>query len=549
MVHTRPTRRKTNGVESRRAARRAESGGRRRAEETSRPSSADLEAKFDSAPHGEALLDRELRYTHVNRFFAELGGVPPAEYVGKRPREVAPEFGVRLESALRSVVKTGHAVVGWEDTLVTRSGRTMHVLANFQPMRPTPRGRVVAVGATIFDVTGLWRAEHERADVLVREQAAHAASEHANRMKDEFLARVSHELRTPLSSMLMWLHLLRVGGAKGRAAAFDALEQSAHAQLQVIDDLLDVARGLSGKLRINRDVFEPGPVVMAAIHALGPTAMSKSVRVVSAVTTDVGSIVGDAGRLGQIVTNLVANAIKFTPAGGTVAVDLEREGDEVHLTVRDSGSGMSAAFLPRAFAAFSQADGSGTRSHDGLGLGLAIVRQLVELHGGTVRAESAGEGQGALFTVTLPAKPIVVRPAERKALGATATKLAGVKVLVVEDDDLARDGLALVLEGYGATVATAASVSEAVAELGRAWPDVLLTDIAMPREDGYALIRKVKSLELERGQPLPSAALTAYASPEDHARVLDAGFQAFVAKPVHPAALLAVVLRLAGRAP
>jgi len=509
---------------------------------------ADLEAKVATAPHGEALLDHQLRYQHVNGFFADLCGRPPADHVGKTPREVAPVLGAQLEPVFREVLNNARPVLGWTGALAIRPERTVHVLANFHPV-PDPHGSLIGVGATIFDVTGLWNAQQDRAEFLVREQAAHAAAQLENRMKDEFLTRVSHELRTPLASMLMWLHLLRVGTAKTRPSALDALEQSAQAQLQVIDDLLDVARGLSGKLRIQRGAIEPGPTVLAAIEALGPMAATKSIRIFPDVACDVGCIVGDAGRLRQVITNLVANAIKFTPHGGRISVKIDREGDLVRIAVSDTGAGMTAEFLPRAFSAFSQGEGGDTRSHDGLGLGLAIVRQLVELHGGTVQAESAGEGQGALFTVLLPAKPIVVAPRSGHGRRGSGSKLSGLKILVVEDDDLARDGLALVLEGYGAQVATAASAAEALDELARTWPHVLISDIAMPQEDGYALIRKVIALAAARATPLPSAALTAYATAEDQLRVLDAGFNAFMAKPVVPTDLLAVVLGLSGRAP
>jgi signal transduction histidine kinase/CheY-like chemotaxis protein len=508
-----------------------------------------LETTYASAPHGEALLDRQLRYVRVNAFFADLSGCPAADHLGKTPRELASYLGTLLEPLIRAVVKTGQPILGWEQRLSTRDRGTLDVLANFYPVRAR-NGHIVAVGATVFDVTGRTHEEEERSEILVREQAAHAAAEHANRMKDEFLARVSHELRTPLSSMLMWLHLLRVGGTHSTANALDALDQSARAQLQVIDDLLDVARGLSGKLHIKRESLEPGPIVAAAVKALEPTAEAKSIRLVTAVAADVGRIVGDDGRLQQIVTNLVANAIKFTPVGGRIEVGLDREGDHIHITVCDTGAGMTPEFLPSAFAAFRQADESSTRPHDGLGLGLAIVRQLVELHGGTVQAESAGQDKGATFTVTLPARPVVVELPPRCATRKSASKLSGLRILVVEDDDPARDGLAFLLEGYGARVSTAASVTEALAALEHMWPDVLISDIAMPREDGYALIGKVRALEVERAAaPLPAAALTAHALPEDRARVMDAGFQAHVPKPVTPAALLAVVLELCGRAP
>ena len=532
---------------TRRAARRPQRPRRRAPNGRSLTVDPALEAHFQFAPHGEAILDPELRYVRVNDNFASLAGIPAEAHQGKRPREVTPAFGALLESTLQKVVLAGSPVVGWE-TAVAGPGGTVHVLANVFALRDAA-GAFSGLGMTVFDVSTLRAAEAARAAFLVREQAAHAAAEHANRMKDEFLARVSHELRTPLSSMLMWLHLLRVGGAQRRPAAIDALEQSAQAQLQVIDDLLDVARGLSGKLRIKREAFEPGSTVLAAVHALGPLAAARSVALHTSIGTELGSVLGDAGRIAQVVTKLVSNAIKFTPAGGRITVHLDRHESRLRLRVEDTGTGMDAEFVPRAFAAFSQAEPGPTRSHDGLGLGLAIVRQIVSLHEGTVHAESAGEGLGATFCVEIPARPLVLKLGGRRALRAPKAKLAGLSILVVEDDDLARDGLALVLEGRGARVATAASVREAVADLERSWPDLLVSDITMPGEDGYSLIHQVNALAAARGLRLPSLALTAHSAAEDEARALREGFGAHLCKPVELVRLLAVLLELSGRAP
>ncbi|HEY0406842.1 MAG TPA: PAS domain S-box protein [Pyrinomonadaceae bacterium] len=396
---------------------------------------------------------------------------------------------------------------------------------------------------------------------LYREaQAARHAAEEASRLKDEFLATVSHELRTPLTAMLGWAYLLRAGqlDEPGVRNALETIERNARSQSQLIDDLLDVSRIITGKLRLDVRQVDPASFIEAAIEALRPAAEAKSVRIQKVMDTGVSSIAGDPARLQQVVWNLLSNAIKFTPKGGRVQVRLERVNSHIEIAVSDTGFGISAKFLPHVFERFRQADQSTTREHGGLGLGLAIVRHLVELHGGTVRAESHGEGQGATFTVMLPLLTVYesgageVRAHPKASDGAPVAdcpeKLDGLKVLVVDDEADTRELLSVVLGRCGAEVTTAGSVVEALDLIERLRPDVLVSDIGMPGEDGYELIRKVRALAPEKGGRVPAVALTAYARTEDRLRVLRSGYQMHIPKPVELTELVAIVANLSERA-
>lgn len=400
------------------------------------------------------------------------------------------------------------------------------------------------------------RAEEERTRLLILEQKARKEAEAANRAKDEFLATVSHELRTPLNAILGWARILR-GGRLDEASiarAYETVERNARAQAQLIEDLLDVSRIISGKLRLDVRPLELASVIQGAIETTRPAAEAKSIRVVTVLDPRANPVTGDADRLQQIVWNLLSNAIKFTPKGGRVMIRLERVNSHVEIIVSDTGVGISLEFLPHVFDRFRQADGSITRSHGGLGLGLAIVRHLVELHGGTVSADSR-PGEGATFTVQLPV--IAVRAVEVAGtpervhptaggdvpLG-SATTLEGVRVLVVDDQQDTIEVLTAVLGQCGAEVRSATSAAEALDMLKEWKPDVLVSDIGMPVEDGYELIRKMRALEHEQGSHIPAVALTAHARTEDRLRALSAGFEMHVPKPVEPAELVMVIASL-----
>jgi PAS domain S-box-containing protein len=402
------------------------------------------------------------------------------------------------------------------------------------------------------------RAEEERGHLLVREREARRQAEEANRLKDEFLATLSHELRTPLTAIIGWAHLLRSGRLDHAATerALETIERNAKAQTQLTDDLLEVSRIITGKIRLEFNPVELAAIAESVVESMRPAASAKGIRLHLLLDSEVGLISGDDDRLRQIIWNLLSNAVKFTPKGGRVEVSLRRINSHVELTVSDTGAGISAEFLPHVFDRFRQADSSTTREFGGLGLGLAIVRQLAELHGGTVRAESPGEGQGARFTVTLPL--MVVRmerrdhaqPENAEASGTTLEcppQLNGLRVLVVEDEEDAREMLAAALGHCGAEVAVVGSTNEALREFESRRPDILVSDIGMPEEDGYKLIRRVRRLPPERGGQIPAIALTAYARTEDRMRSLLAGFQVHLSKPVELNELIAVIASLAGR--
>jgi signal transduction histidine kinase len=374
----------------------------------------------------------------------------------------------------------------------------------------------------------------------------------ANRGKDEFLAILSHELRTPLTPILSWSFLLREGQLDPVATqrALETIERNARLQALIVEDLLDVSRAITGKLRLNIRPVALEPVVVAAVESVRPLADAKDVRLETALDGEGGRVSGDAERLHQVVWNLLSNAIKFTPSGGRIEIGLRQVGAELRLAVTDTGAGIRPAVLPRLFERFWQADSSNTRLHGGLGLGLAVVRHLVELHGGAVHAESAGEGRGATFTVTLPLLPPAelesdLRPV-RPPFENRSVRVDGLRVLVVDDDQDTCDVVGTVLRRAGAEVQTCLSVTQALRAIDSWVPDVLVSDIAMPGEDGYALIRKVRARRAEEGGGMAAVALSAYAQGDDRLKALSAGFQVHVGKPIEPGDLVTVVARVAG---
>jgi signal transduction histidine kinase/ActR/RegA family two-component response regulator len=391
------------------------------------------------------------------------------------------------------------------------------------------------------------RDEGERQQLLESERAARAEAERANRMKDEFLAVISHELRTPLNAILGWASLLRRPHRTGDQLdkGLEVIERNTRLQVQLISDLLDVSRIISGKLHLDlRPVHLPA-VVEAALDVVRGAAAAKGIELGEAIAPLDGVVSGDPARLQQIVLNLLSNAVKFTPRGGRVEVSLLCREGAVELAVRDSGAGISAEFLPHVFDRFRQADASTTRQHGGLGLGLAIVAHLVDLHGGAVRADSEGPGRGSTFTVTFPDAADDLITVAAPPFSGQATRLRGVRVLVVDDELDARELAQRLLEDHEATVEVAASAEQALALLRGRAPDVLVSDIGMPGVDGYDLIRRVRQGENGAGA-LPAIALTAFARAEDRARALAAGYQAHLAKPIEPTELVAAVARLSG---
>ncbi len=394
------------------------------------------------------------------------------------------------------------------------------------------------------------RAEEERLVLLDRERNARAEAEAANRSKDEFLAMVSHELRTPLNAITGWTTMLLSGAldAMRTRRAYETIDRNARAQAQLIDDLLDIGRITSGRLRLNESSVDVAAVAEMALESVRVTADNRGVVIDSRIDVESGQITGDAQRIQQVIWNLLSNAIKFTPKGGRVTLSVSRQPEQIVIQVNDTGQGISPEFLPRVFERFKQADNSTTRARGGLGLGLAIVRHLAELHGGTIQADSEGLGKGATFTVCLPVdvrnrapRPDGVVQSRNPAPLDRPREIEGLRVLVVDDEPDARELIRTLLESCNIQVTTAGSAAEAMDVVKRSSLDVVLSDVAMPEEDGLSFIRRVRSLSREEGGRTPAVALTAYARLEDRTRALRAGFNAHVAKPVDPNELLAVL--------
>ncbi|RUR72367.1 hypothetical protein PCC6912_63450 [Chlorogloeopsis fritschii PCC 6912] len=416
-------------------------------------------------------------------------------------------------------------------------------------------GNPVRMTGVDLDITDRKQAEEARIQALERERAARIELERASRMKDEFLAIVSHELRSPLNGILGWSRLLRTRRLSPDTTeqALAAIERNAQAQTQLIEDLLDISRIIRGQIRLNLRPTSLISAIGAALDTVSPTAQTKSIQIESRLNLNVGLVSGDPERLQQIVWNLLSNAVKFTPEGGRIEIRLEWVGSYAQIQVSDTGKGINPEFLPYVFVRFRQADATTTRTEGGLGLGLAIVQNLVELHNGTVSVTSKGEGQGATFTVKLPLLDTDSAPSQqelsiqRQTDWQTTLNLQGLKILAVDDEADTREFLTTALSEYGANVTTAASTREALQILQLVKPDVLLSDIGMPGEDGYTLIRQIRQLPLEQCGQIPAAALTAYAREGDRLQALAAGFQMHVPKPVEPIQLLTVVAKLAGK--
>ena len=519
--------------------------------EAERRSETRFRGLTDSMPQcvWAARADGEIYY--CNRVWREYAG-PEAgiSFFDALPEEEIAE----VKSSWRAAIKTGEPLER-EQRLLRHDGQWRWHLARIVPERDE-RGRIAGWICTATDIDQHKRIEQANQQLLVSEQEARAQAEVANRTKDEFLATVSHELRTPLNAILGWTRMLRTGAVEPRSMArvLETIERNARAQTQLVEDILDVSRIIAGKMRVNIQTTDLHVVARSALDAVRPAAEAKGVLLTCELEPDSAEFCGDPDRLQQVIWNLLANAIKFTPREGKVELRLRREQSQMEISVVDSGMGISADFLPHVFDRFRQADSSITRSQGGLGLGLAIVRHLVEVHGGTVTAHSDGEGKGSRFVVRLPVRAVAPPPepaGDRDPVLATGVLdpaepdlLRGVEVLVLDDEPEARDLVTAVLVKAGARVRTAGSADEAIALLREQRPNVVISDIGLPSEDGYAFIRRVR--EIAPG--LPAAALTAYASIDDHRRALEAGFQAHVTKPIEPVDLTLLVASLARHA-
>jgi len=543
---------------------------RKQAEQRLRESEERFAKAFASSPLALTITSLKTgRLLEVNETFTRLSGYTREETVGRTTLELGlwAEPADR-EAELAAVAKHGR-LRDVEYRFRMKDGRELVGLLSAEQIEI---GGDPCALTVIEDVTERKRAEAERDQMLEREKSLRAEAEKANRLKDEFLATVSHELRTPLTAILGWAHMLETDGLDQKMSrhAVTVIQRNARQQQQIVEDILDVSRIITGKLRLESELVELTPVVQAALDTIAPTAEAKGLRLRSSFDPE-AAVTGDAARLQQVVWNLLANAVKFTPAGGEVRASVERLLTHVRVEVSDTGQGILPEFLPYAFDRFRQADMGTTRQHGGLGLGLSIVRHLVEAHGGSVHAYSAGEGLGATFTVDLPLPAVEAEPAASRneptaaqAGGKSAPgdsqaspaglkeealpPLVGMRVLAVDDDADTLEMLLLFLRRAGAEAAGAASTAAALEALERFRPDVLVADIGMPGADGYELLRRVRAFPPERGGHTPAVALTAYAGEADRARALRSGFQAHLPKPVAPDALVKTVANLAGTA-
>lgn len=524
---------------------------RRESEQRLQESEQQLQLAMQVAGFALVQIDYSTNTVSLSPKAAALYGVPTDQLAISQEQfydTFHPEDREQLEQHIRVILDPAGA--GWfaqDHRVLLSTGEVKWLTVRKQVFfdRATAPPQPSYAMLVALDITARKQAEMERAHLLEQEQAARAEAERANRIKDEFLAVLSHELRSPLNPILGWTQLLqsRKFDAAKTAQALATIERNAKLQTQLIDDLLDVAKILRGKLVIEMTAVNLAFVIESAIDTVRSAAIAKSIRLHS-ILPQIGWISGDSARLQQIVWNLLSNAIKFTPNHGQVEILLERVGTQAQITVSDTGKGINNNFLPHIFESFHQEDASTTRKFGGLGLGLAIVRSLVEAQGGTITADSPGEGQGATFTVRFPL--IDLEPEEQlsERLPVPDLDLTGVRVLAVDDEADARELLATVLTMYGAEVLTVTSAAEVLTALVSFQPDVLVSDVGMPDVDGHSLIRQIRALPPEQGGQVPAIALTAYARKEDHQRAITSGFQKQVTKPLEPEQLVQVVSTL-----
>ncbi|HKV36543.1 MAG TPA: ATP-binding protein [Pyrinomonadaceae bacterium] len=529
----------------------------------------------DLAAQGIITTDNELNVVEWNHWMEEHTGKRALEVIGTNLLELFPELSARrlnrnykwaLEGQVRVLSQALHGYLLAMPVVSAEHGyEQMQQAVRISPLRHD--GEIIGTLTIIEDVTERVAREAElqaqieaRSRLLSSEKLARNEAERANRLKDEFLATISHELRNPLNAILGWSHMLRLGKLTppNVERAVETIYRNAKSQAQLVSDLLDVSRIISGKLRLDVRQVDLLSIVNAAIDSIRPAAEAKSIRLQTMLDPAAGPISGDADRLQQIVWNLLTNAVKFTSKGGRIQVKVQRVDSHAEIVVSDSGVGINKEFLPYVFDRFRQADASITRTQGGLGLGLSIVHQLVNLHGGSVSVHSDGEGKGATFTISLPFVGIISSQKETEAASAVHSdeivtldglpSLKGLKVLAVDDEADTRELIREVLKECGAEVILSRSAAEALEALEQHKPDILISDLGMPDEDGYSLITKIRALPSERGGHIPAAALTAYARAEDRMRVLRSGFQFHLPKPVDSAELVTVVASLAGRA-
>lgn len=514
----------------------------------------------------DAIISKTLfgRITSWNEGATNLFGYRAEEMIGEPILRLIPLERVYEEDEILAKLREGQRIEHYETVRLTKDGQRIDVSISISPLRDR-NGIVVGASKIARDITGRKRTEEalreretalrsiaaEREQLLESERAARSEAERLSRVKDEFLATLSHELRTPLNAIQGWATLLRHRDlpSEDRERGLETIERNVRAQTQIINDLLDMSRIVSGKLHLEVRPIELRDVIESAIEVVKPSADAKRIRIRTILDTSMGTIRGDPNRLQQVLWNLLTNAVKFTPTDGRIQIFLERIESHVEINVTDTGIGIRSEFLPLVFDRFRQADPSSTRRHGGLGIGLSLVKNLVELHGGSVRVSSPGENQGTTFVVTLPIAPIFHdetgvfqnrEPSSDSALDRLELpRLDGISALIVDDESDSRLLVARVLEEQGAKVICASSAAEALEALKRDAVDIVLSDIGMPDTNGYDLMRSIRTLEDPRMRRLPAIALTAYARAEDRQRSLLAGYQLHISKPVETRELIA----------
>jgi PAS domain S-box-containing protein len=518
----------------------------------------ELEGRFKAivTSSDDAIVSKDLNgiVQSWNQAAEQMFGYTGEEMIGNPITILFPPDRLDEEPKILDQIRRGQRVDHFETIRVRKDGRKLDVSVTISPVKDST-GRIIGVSKVARDITSIKRILHEREDLLQRETSARAEAERVGRVKDEFLATLSHELRTPLSAILGWATVLRstgLGAPEELKQGLETIERNARAQAQLIEELLDMSRAINGKLRLDVQSVDLQLIIAEALESVRPAAEAKGLRLIRVLDPKGAPITGDPNRLQQVLWNLFSNAIKFTPKGGQVQVFLRRVNSHVEISVADSGQGIPAEFLPHLFTRFSQADTSTTRHFGGLGLGLALVKSLVELHGGIVSAYSEGDGRGAKFVVSLPITAVYrenVEPALTPAPSPVAAEgelpdLRGFHVLVVDDEPDARALIQHILKKCNATVTTAASAAEGIEAVQQHRPDIVLSDIGMPGEDGYEFLAKLRQLSDSEGGDTPAVALTAFARSDDRRRALMAGFQMHLPKPVEPAELLAVISNL-----
>ncbi|MEZ0274430.1 MAG: ATP-binding protein [Roseimicrobium sp.] len=499
-----------------------------------------LAAIVDSSD--DAIISKSLQgiVTSWNKGAQRIFGYVAGEMIGQPILKLIPPERQQEEPAILERLRRGERVDHFDTQRITKEGRLVDVSLTISPVR-NQEGVIVGASKIARDIT-----EQKRGARVLIELSEEAQRQ--SRIKDEFIATLSHELRTPLQSILGWVQLLRSGQSEPDELeqGLEVIDRNVRAQQRIIEDLLDINRILSGKIRLDVQALDLVPLITAALEAVAPAAQAKGIRIQTVLDPLAAVTSGDPQRLQQIFWNLLSNAIKFTPAGGKVHVLLERVNSHVEITVSDTGVGIAPEFLPHVFDRFRQQDGSSTKRYGGLGLGLAIAKNLTELHGGRINAKSAGVDKGATFVVGLPLLPVKQKHDPRDYQSSAEVSplwpnLDGVKVLVVDDEEDTRNLVATTMARAGATVRNASSAAEAMKRFGEEVPHVLVSDVGMPDTDGYALIRLVRALPAEKGGTVPAIALTAYARMEDRITAISSGFQVLVAKPADALELLKMV--------